>query len=110
MIFPRGTLHVIGHAQLIPSVDPEPAALLISRMAIHVCVCFTRGRVKLAARRQRASWCSKVIRRTMASAAEREPGNRGCTSDRRAVLQREEAENSAAEGDAETETETHGAV
>lgn len=38
MIFPRGPLHVIGHTQLIPSVDPEPDALLISGTAICVCL------------------------------------------------------------------------
>lgn len=38
MIFPRGPLHAIGHAQLIPSVDPEHDALLISGMAECVCL------------------------------------------------------------------------
>lgn len=38
MIFPRGPLHMIRHAQLIPSVDLEPDALLISGDARCVCV------------------------------------------------------------------------
>lgn len=43
MIFPRGPFHLIGHAQLIPCVDPEHEALLISRLAEPVCVCFVCG-------------------------------------------------------------------
>lgn len=39
VIFPRGPFHLIGHAQLIPCVDPEHQALLISRLAEPVCVC-----------------------------------------------------------------------
>lgn len=69
MIFPRGPLHVIGHAQLIPCVDPEHNALSISRLA--ECVCWesaslvmrrraTGGTVALAAQRQRALWRAKV--------------------------------------------------
>lgn len=45
MIFPRGPLHLIGHAQLIPFVDPEHEALLISRLAeTRTCVCVFRVR------------------------------------------------------------------
>lgn len=44
MIFPRGPLHLIGHAQLIPCVDPEHEALLISRLAERACVCVSRVR------------------------------------------------------------------
>lgn len=37
MIFPRGPLYVIGYTQLIPSVDPEPNALLIMEMCAFEC-------------------------------------------------------------------------
>lgn len=76
IIFPRGPLHVIGHAQSIPSVDPEPDALLISGMAICVCVFervsvmmrwqATGGTARLAAWQQRASRRGKVKWRTTA--------------------------------------------
>lgn len=53
MIFPRGPLHLIGHAQLIPCVDPEHEALLISRLALRACV---RSACGMGGEPPRAQW------------------------------------------------------
>lgn len=89
MIFPRGPFYVIGHAQLIPCVDPEPDALLIMGMCVFECVSVmmrwwaTGGTVRLAAWWQRAPWRTKVKWRTPASGAELELG--ACLSEGRAA-------------------------
>lgn len=70
MIFPRGRLHLIGHAQLIPCVDPEHEALLISRLAENVRV---RSACGMGHREHSGSSSSAV---TQGSAARSNEGRR----------------------------------
>lgn len=94
VIFPRGPFHLIGHAQLIPCVDPEHEALLISRLAESVCVCVCVLRVQ-DGQRATESMVAAAAWRHRGSAARSNEGRGGVLQneswelERRAALQRE---------------------